>query len=122
MIAVLIPITSPFILNKGPPELPWLIDASVWIKSSYLVNPICLFLAEIIPEVTVPPKPNGFPIATTQSPTLALVESPNETGLNLSLVSIFITAMSIYGSAPITFASYSFSPTLTKISSALATT
>ena len=30
-IAVLIPITFPSISNKGPPEFPWLIDASVWI-------------------------------------------------------------------------------------------
>ena len=30
-IAVLIPITSPFMSNKGPPEFPELIDASVWI-------------------------------------------------------------------------------------------
>ena len=29
IIAVLIPITSPFILKSGPPEFPWLIDASV---------------------------------------------------------------------------------------------
>ena len=34
IIAVLIPITSPSKLKSGPPELPWLIDASVWIKSS----------------------------------------------------------------------------------------
>ena len=27
----LIPITSPFMLNSGPPELPLLIDASVWM-------------------------------------------------------------------------------------------
>ena len=30
-IAVLIPITSPFISNKGPPEFPEFIEASVWI-------------------------------------------------------------------------------------------
>ena len=30
-IAVLIPTTSPSILNNGPPELPWFIDASVWM-------------------------------------------------------------------------------------------
>ena len=42
------------------------------MKSSYLDSPIDLFLAEIIPAVTVPPKPNGFPIAITQSPILAL--------------------------------------------------
>ena len=29
------PITSPFMLNSGPPELPRLIAASVWMKSSY---------------------------------------------------------------------------------------
>ena len=33
-IAVLIPTTSPFMLNKGPPEFPEFIDASVCIKSS----------------------------------------------------------------------------------------
>ena len=44
-----------------------------------------LFLAEIIPAVTVPPKPKGLPIAITQSPILALSESPNFTGRNLSL-------------------------------------
>ena len=32
--AVLMPITSPSRLNKGPPELPRLIEASVWMKSS----------------------------------------------------------------------------------------
>jgi hypothetical protein len=33
-IAVLIPITSPLVLNIGPPELPRLIEASVCRKSS----------------------------------------------------------------------------------------
>ena len=94
MIAVFIPITSPSKLNKGPPELPWLIDASVCIKSSYLVKLISLFLADIIPEVTVPPKPKGFPIATTQSPTLDLSEFPNSTILKFSDDSIFNTAIS----------------------------
>ena len=83
-IAVFIPITSPSILNNGPPELPWLIDASVWIKSSYLDNPILLFLAEIIPDVTVPPRPKGLPIARTQSPILDLSEFPNLTGVKFS--------------------------------------
>jgi hypothetical protein len=31
--AVLIPITSPFMFTSGPPELPGLIAASVWRKS-----------------------------------------------------------------------------------------
>ena len=47
------------------------------------------FLADIIPEVTVPPNPNGLPIAITQSPTLALSESPNLTGENISSDFIF---------------------------------
>ena len=33
-IAVLTPITSPFRLKVGPPELPRLIGASIWMKSS----------------------------------------------------------------------------------------
>ena len=77
-----------------------------------------LFLAEIIPEVTVPPKPNGLPIAITQSPILALSESPNWTGINFSFESIWRTAISDKGSAPIIVALYSLSPpTLTTISS-----
>ncbi len=32
--AVVMPMTSPSMLNMGPPELPRLIDASVWMKSS----------------------------------------------------------------------------------------
>ena len=78
-----------------------------------------LFLDEIIPEVTVPPKPKGLPIAITQSPTLAVSESPNLTGKKSSSDFIYKTAISDNGSAPIISASYSFSPfTETKISSA----
>ena len=58
----------------------------------------------MIPEVTVPPNPNGLPIAITQSPILESSELPNFTGLNLSPVSIFKTAISERGSAPIIFA------------------
>ena len=42
----------------------------------------------MIPAVTVPPKPKGLPIAITQSPILALSESPKLTGINFSLESI----------------------------------
>ena len=34
MMAVLMPMTSPRMLNSGPPLLPGLIEASVWMKSS----------------------------------------------------------------------------------------
>ena len=59
-----------------------------------------LFLAEIIPAVTVPPNPNGFPIAITQSPILDLSESPNLTGVKLLSDVIWSTAISDNGSAP----------------------
>jgi hypothetical protein len=32
--AELIPTTAPSKLKSGPPELPWLMAASVWMKSS----------------------------------------------------------------------------------------
>ena len=38
MIAVLMPMTSPRTLSSGPPELPGLIAASVWIIS--LLRPV----------------------------------------------------------------------------------
>jgi len=34
MMAVLMPMTSPCILNSGPPEFPGLMEASVWRKFS----------------------------------------------------------------------------------------
>ena len=39
-IALLMPTTSPRLSSSGPPELPGLIDASVWMKSSYGPLPI----------------------------------------------------------------------------------
>ena len=75
--------------------------------------------ADIIPEVTVPPKPKGLPIAITQSPILALSESPNFTGIKVSSEIISKTATSERGSLPKTLALNSFLPlTLTIISSA----
>ena len=70
----------------------------------------------------MPPKPKGFPIATTQSPTLALSEFPNSTNANLLEESIFSTAKSAYGSEPRTLASYSLSSIFTIMSSAFAIT
>ena len=42
----------------------------------------------------MPPNPKGLPIAITQSPILALSESPNLTGTNFSFVSNCKTAIS----------------------------
>ena len=76
------PITSPFMLNSGPPELPRLIAASVWMKSSYGPERMSRPRAETMPAVTVPPRPNGLPIATTQSPTRAVSLSPKATAVS----------------------------------------
>src|SRR3981081_4364495 len=81
--AVLMPITSEFMLISGPPELPWLIDASVCTPS------ITVSVSEPSPEsgtgrcsalmmpcVTVLRRPSGAPAAITSSPTLSFSESP----------------------------------------------
>ncbi len=36
----LMPISSPFMLNSGPPELPGLIDVSIWMQSVYSSSPL----------------------------------------------------------------------------------
>ena len=68
----LIPITSPAASISGPPELPGLIAASVWITLS-IEKPLGAWIwrcsAETMPVVTVRSSPNGLPIATTGSPT-----------------------------------------------------
>ena len=66
--AVLIPTTSPLRFTSGPPELPGLIAASVWSRSSYIAVPIPRPLPLMIPAVTVSDRPKGWPIASTQSP------------------------------------------------------
>ena len=76
-----------------------------------------------MPEVTVWLKPNGAPIATTESPTLTESESPSFISGNFLSLVIFINAKSVPLSEPSTSASYS-SPSLenTLISSALSIT
>ena len=71
MMAVLMPITRPRLSSSGPPLLPGLSAASVWITLSTRwpvmlrsVRPSAL----ITPAVTVESKPNGLPIATTSWP------------------------------------------------------
>src|SRR3546814_20320331 len=78
-----------------------------------------------MPAVTVPPRPNGLPIATTQSPTRRASESPNFTNGNSlpSFGSIFSTATSVLGSVPSSLAGNSLSSyRRTVISSASAIT
>ena len=75
-IALLMPTTSPDMFTSGPPELPGLMAASVWRKSSKGPWPMERPLALMMPAVTVFCSPNGEPMASTQSPTRTASESP----------------------------------------------
>src|SRR5882724_2446751 len=80
---VLIPTTSPRALTRGPPELPGLIAASVWINWPGLRRSVAegfgRFRALTIPRVTVKRYPNGLPKANTVCPGWSCVESPQGT-------------------------------------------
>src|SRR5215469_15622795 len=106
-ICELIPISSPRVFTRAPPELPLLMGASVWRKSSKLplLSPVARCLALMIPEVTVSPTPNGFPTARQTSPTRTPSELPSSnTGKPVAL--ILSTARSLGASDPMTWAEY----------------
>src|ERR1700750_527302 len=77
MIAVLIPITSAADDTSGPPELPGLSAASVWITSS-MVRPLAERIerpsADTTPDVTVDSNPKGLPRALTSGHRCRLFE------------------------------------------------
>ena len=77
--AVVTPTTSPLMSNNGPPELPGLMSALVWMKSSNGPRPKTRSRAEMRPCVTEVSRPNGLPMATTQSPISSWSESPRAT-------------------------------------------
>ena len=95
-IALLIPTTAPRLSRSGPPELPGLIDASVWTNSSYGPLPMKRSLALTIPVVTVWSSPNGLPIAITGSPTWSRSESPSGSTARVE-ASILSSARSVGG-------------------------
>src|SRR5215218_1642770 len=68
----LTPTTRPLESSSGPPELPGLIGASVWMTSS-IWKPFGARISrptpDTIPAVAVRSSPNGWPMATTASPT-----------------------------------------------------
>ncbi len=80
---MLIPTTSPLPATSAPPELPGFSAASVWITSSIIRVAVPSRAgsdrpsADTTPAVTVPPKPCGFPIATTNCPTRNSAASPS---------------------------------------------
>ena len=105
-IAVLMPITAPVESTSGPPELPGLIAASVWMASitaSASDSPPSRrtgrSTALTMPWVTVPARPSGEPMAITSSPTASLADDPTAatTGLRTSTLT---TARSVLGSRP----------------------
>ena len=107
-ICALTPTTSPRPFRRGPPELPWLIAASVWIES-LIVKPLVAFIwrcrALTMPLVTVSESPNGLPIATTPSPTASLLEWPSARGPRRDDgAPTLITARSVEASVPTTLA------------------
>ena len=56
----------------------------------------------MMPAVTVPPSPNGLPIASTQSPTRALSLSPQPAAISFLSVLTFSRARSVLVSRPTT--------------------
>jgi hypothetical protein len=66
------PITRALESSSGPPELPGLIGASVWIASS-ISKPLGAWMwrpsPETMPPVAVRSRSNGLPMAITESPT-----------------------------------------------------
>src|SRR6185503_16205003 len=105
-IALLIPTTSPDMLTRGPPELPGLMAASVCRKSSKGPWPIERPLALMMPAVTVCWRPKGEPMASTQSPTLSLSESPSVAEGKVPPPWRRSTARSVRLSTPATLALY----------------
>ena len=93
------------------------------MKLSYGPVPMTRPLALTTPTVTVWSKPNGLPMAMTHSPTRRASLSPRlSVGSGLS-ASILMRARSVFGSVPMTLASYSLPFwSLTLISVARSTT
>ena len=107
LICSLIPMTLPRESNSGPPELPGLMAASVWMPPVIVLpfgDCISRSVAETTPVVSVKSSPSGLPMATTCSPTLTAEESPIRTGRSspVWLVSTLMRATSVDSSAPTT--------------------
>src|SRR5664279_1043134 len=123
-IAELMPVACPLMSTSGPPELPGLMAASVWmslITVSWLVpwpGSCCCcgcrcwselvrtgrLRAETMPEVTVADRPSGDPTATTPCPIFRSADVPRVAGVSPETPPAVITARSSVGSAPTTVA------------------
>ena len=107
MTAVLMPTTSPREDTSGPPELPGLSAASVWITSS-ISRPVRARRerpsADTTPVVTVDSKPSGLPMAMTSCPRLSSLELPSAAAGSVTGASTRSSARSVSGSSPTTLA------------------
>ena len=106
----LIPITWPAMLTSGPPELPELMAASVWITVVATELSLALtvrLVAEMIPLVTVLAysEPIGDPIAITSWPAAMSLELPKVATVVTLAALIFKTARSVVSSVPTIWAS-----------------
>ena len=88
---------------SGPPELPGLMAASVWIRSSRMTVALSWMrrpFAETTPWVTVFwNSPSGLPMATTVAPTGAFSESASAAATS-PCAGTLSTAISVCGSRP----------------------
>ena len=70
--AVFMPIMRPWLSSSGPPELPGLMAASIWMID-LIVRLLRAgserFRLEMMPVVSVRSRPNGLPMANTRCPT-----------------------------------------------------
>src|SRR3954466_10456301 len=74
------PITRPWAASSGPPELPRLIAASVWIAPPIwkpVSESIDRLVADTTPTDSDCSSPNGEPIAATGSPTPPRPQAPD---------------------------------------------
>jgi hypothetical protein len=104
----LMPSTRPRLSSSGPPELPWLIAASVWIAPT-VAKPVSDWIerssAETTPTESDWSSPNGLPIAATGAPTVRSPAEPSGSGRSVRPAgSTRRSATSENGSNPTIFA------------------
>lgn len=73
---VVMPMTSPRMLNSGPPEFPGETGTDIWIHA----RPSYIRRAETRPSVRVCSRPSGLPMEMARSPTTTVSESPSTRG------------------------------------------
>ena len=101
------PTTAPVMSTSGPPLLPGLMAASVWMAGYVVELPLSSrptltgrSSALTMPLVTVASRPNGEPTATTCWPTSRLSDLPMVAAVRSLTPSALITAVSVSGSVP----------------------